>query len=262
VSEAQFQFIRSTGFVAAAAIALALQRVSPHTRAVGRRHTNFALWGLNLLVMGTVCGACACSVSRWASHHDVGLLNAIDVAPWLTVIVSVAALDLVSYGWHRANHAVTFLWRFHQVHHSDVDFTASTAVRFHPGELILSLPIRLAMVGLLGIPIVGVIVFEVVFAVANLVEHGNIDLRRGLETRVERLFVTPALHRRHHGKNYMLLGSNFGTIFSIWDRLLGTYGPSTSATRIDIGLPQIDGPVDTLRALQLPVHPTQVPSPR
>jgi sterol desaturase/sphingolipid hydroxylase (fatty acid hydroxylase superfamily) len=259
VSEDLFQSLRAAAFIAAAGLAFGLQRVSPHARIRGSWRVNLGLWAVNLVVMGAVCGACACSVAVWASRHGLGVLNAIDAPSWLALPVSVVALDLVSYAWHRANHVFPLLWRFHQVHHSDRAFTASTGVRFHPGELLLSLPLRLAMVVALGAPAAGVIVFEVVFTLANLLEHGDIDYPCRLERSIERLFVTPALHRRHHGKEGRQLGSNFGTIFSLWDRLLGTYGESTSAARVDIGLAQIREDLALFGALALPLSSARAP---
>lgn len=262
VSELQFQAIRAAGFAGAVIAAAALQRAWPHSRVVGSRRTNFFLWAVNLVVMGIACGACACAASRWAAHQGIGLLNnhLADMPSWGALLVTIPALDLVSYAWHRANHTLPVLWRFHQVHHSDIEFTASTALRFHPGELLLSLPIRLGAIVALGVPVAGVIAFELVFAVANLIEHGNIDLPRRLERLVERLCVTPALHRRHHGKPPRLVHSNFGTVFSLWDRLLGTFGPSTSAERFEIGLADIPGPVGPRRALVLPLGRARIPS--
>jgi sterol desaturase/sphingolipid hydroxylase (fatty acid hydroxylase superfamily) len=104
----------------------------------------------------------------------------------------------------------------------------------------------------LGLPIEGLIAFEVWFAFANFFEHGDIDLPLGFETRLQRVFVTPALHRRHHSKRLALLNSNYGTIFILWDRLLGSFGSSTSATEVSIGLPGIEHPLTLLNALILP----------
>jgi sterol desaturase/sphingolipid hydroxylase (fatty acid hydroxylase superfamily) len=237
VSESEFQVIRIAGFAAAAGLALALQRLRPHDRQYRARWVNVALWVINGVVMSTVCGACACTVARWAGTAQVGLLNSLTTPAWVCALVTVLALDLVSYAWHRANHHIPFLWRFHQVHHSDVSFTVSTAVRFHPGELLLSLQIRLLAVVLLGAPAVAVVVFEVVFAFANLFEHGNIGLPIWFEQRLAGVLVTPALHRRHHASRRPELDSNFGTILTLWDRLLGTYGESSSAARFETGLP-------------------------
>jgi sterol desaturase/sphingolipid hydroxylase (fatty acid hydroxylase superfamily) len=123
------------------------------------------------------------------------------------------------------------------VHHSDPDFTASTGVRFHPGELVLSLPVRLSAVAALGTSPEAVVLFEVLFGVANLMEHGNIDLPLRFERLVGRVFVTPALHRRHHTKNSPDRDMNFATVFAIWDTVFATRAESDSAATIETGLP-------------------------
>src|SRR5262249_56613757 len=112
---------------------------------------------------------------RTAAGMGFGVLNVVAAPGWLAVAASVLLLDLVSYGWHRANHAFGLLWRFHRVHHSDVTFTVSTALRFHPGELLLSLPVRLLAVFALGVPVAAVLVFELAFTLANLLEHVDVD---------------------------------------------------------------------------------------
>jgi sterol desaturase/sphingolipid hydroxylase (fatty acid hydroxylase superfamily) len=149
---------------------------------------------------------------------------------------------------------VPILWRFHQAHHSDTHYTVTTALRFHPGELLLALPVRLVAVAIIGVPVAGLIVFEVVFAFANFWEHGNIALPLRLEQRLGRLFITPALHRRHHSVEAALLDSNFGTIFSFWDRLLGSFGESRSDVRVETGLPGIPETLGTLGVLALPAR--------
>lgn len=253
MTDSELQSLRLAGFAAAAAVALVWQRLRPHDRGYRARGANLGLWVIGGVVTAAVCGGCAFSAARWAGDAGVGLLHAVTLPPWAGVLIVVLGLDAVSYAWHRANHRVPFLWRFHQVHHSDASFTVSTALRFHPGELLLSLPVRLLAVLALGAPPLAVLSFEVWFALANLVEHGNIDLPARLERRAARLLVTPALHRRHHASQRPDLDRNFGTIFSVWDRLLGTYAPSTSAARIAVGLPGHAG-VHTLgAALWLPV---------
>jgi sterol desaturase/sphingolipid hydroxylase (fatty acid hydroxylase superfamily) len=101
---------------------------------------------------------------------------------------------------------------------------------------------------------VGVVVFEVVFTMANLFEHGDIDLPLAFERRIGRIGITPALHRRHHSRQRAELNSNFGTIFALWDRLLGTYGDSSSAARIDTGLAELCDTPGVGRALALPLQ--------
>jgi sterol desaturase/sphingolipid hydroxylase (fatty acid hydroxylase superfamily) len=168
--------------------------------------------------------------------------------------MTVIALDLVSYVWHRANHVFPTLWRFHQVHHSDQTFTVSTALRFHPGELVLSLPLRLVAVMALGAPVVAVLAFEALFTLANLLEHGDIDVPRPLENALDRVLVTPALHRFHHTRAGLERNHNYGTIFVLWDRLLGTYRASSSAMRVEVGLAEIRGPLTLAGILLLPLR--------
>jgi len=184
-----------------------------------------------------VCGACGWVVAAWAAHQGLGLLAWAGARPWIAVGVGLLGLDAVSYLWHRANHRVPLLWRFHQVHHADTSFHVTTALRFHPGELLLALPVRLAAVVALGVPPVGVLVFELVFGVANLLVHGNFDLPRRLEPLVRRVLITPALHRAHHAADWRELDSNFGTVFSTWDRLGRTFHQSEPDRRVITGLP-------------------------
>jgi sterol desaturase/sphingolipid hydroxylase (fatty acid hydroxylase superfamily) len=256
VSEGQFQIWRGVGFVAAVLLALLLQRLWPHGRLRSSWHVNGGLWFTNLIVIGVVCGACACTVARWAAEARVGVLNVVPASRWLSIPATIVTLDLVSYLWHRANHRLPLLWRFHQVHHSDPTFTASTGVRFHPGELLLSLPIRLTAVVLVGASAEAVVLFEIVFGIVNLLEHGDISLPLRFERLIGRVFITPALHRRHHTKLGPERDTNFGTIFATWDRLFSTRADNDSATAIETGLPGLD-------ALSLPrvfVLPLQRPA--
>ncbi len=255
MSEAEFQLVRAGAFVVALGLAASLERWRPHTRSHGSLSANAGLWVVNAVVMGSVCGACACRVAGWAAQSGVGVLNVTAIPLWVAIPTTVLGLDFVSYLWHRANHTVSALWRFHRVHHSDLTFTASTALRFHPGELILSLPVRLLTVVLLGAPAVAVVAFEALFAVANFIEHGDINLPLRFERRVGTVLVTPALHRFHHSRTPIDRDHNFGTIFVVWDRLLRTYRPSSSAARGDVGLLEISGSVGLRAALLLPLRP-------
>jgi sterol desaturase/sphingolipid hydroxylase (fatty acid hydroxylase superfamily) len=255
VTEGQFQVLRAASFVTALGLALVLQRVRPHANRSGSTRTNLGLWAVDGLVTAAVCGACVCTAARWAAGAGMGVLNA-SVAPlWVAIPVTVVGLDLTSYLWHRANHVVPALWRFHRVHHADPSFTVSTALRFHPGELVLSVPVRLLAVVLLGAPVVGIVVFEALFAVSNLVEHVDIDLPIELERRIGRVLVTPALHRFHHTRAASERDHDFGTILVVWDRLLATYRPNSSATHVDVGLTEVGEPLGLGSAMLLPLRP-------
>ncbi|MFN2376468.1 MAG: sterol desaturase family protein [Candidatus Binatia bacterium] len=254
MSEEELGFLRLGGFAAALAMALLWQRLSPHGQGPGSIAVNSRLWLVNVVVTGAVCGACVCSAARWAMASGIGLFNLAAAPLWVVLPLSVLFLDFVSYAWHRANHAVPFLWRWHQVHHSDPSFSVSTALRFHPGELLLSLPVRLVAVVVAGIPAEAVVFFEILFTLANAVEHGDIDLPRGVERRLERVLVTPALHRWHHTVGVPDRDSNFATVFSLWDRAFGTLAPSDSARKVTTGLPGMVGGVTLREALLLPLH--------
>jgi sterol desaturase/sphingolipid hydroxylase (fatty acid hydroxylase superfamily) len=224
--------------IAVLALGLALERWRPHERLRPAWATNAGLWLVDTIILTGVCGACGWTFAAWASHHGVGLLAWAGCGPWLAAGLGLIALDGVSYLWHRANHVVPFLWRFHQVHHGDASFHVTTALRFHPGELVLALPIRLAAIVALGVPPEGVLVFELVFGTANLLEHGNFDLPRRVERVVRRVLVTPTLHRGHHAASWRELDTNFGTIFSAWDRWAGTFRAVEPARRDRTGLPE------------------------
>ena len=253
MDEGTFQLCRASAFGLAVVLAFALQRLTPHARLRGSWSVNGGLWLLNAMVVGLVCGACAFSVADWATREHIGILNWTTAPTWMAMASAIVMLDLVSYAWHRANHRIGVLWRFHQVHHSDPTFTASTGLRFHPGELLLSLPIRLGAVILLGAPAAAVLAFEVAFTFANLIEHGDIDLPQRSERMLGRVFVTPALHRRHHTRLGPARDTNFGTIFSGWDQVLGTFTPSDSSAAVDTGLPGLSR-VTLGDALALPMH--------
>lgn len=235
--ESVYQAARVLTAGIAIALALALERFRPHAPLRPAWRTNLGLWAIDAAAMAIVCGACGWHVATWATSRGLGLLSWATAPEWLAIGIGLLGLDAVSYAWHRANHRVPLLWRFHRVHHSDTSFHFTTALRFHPGELLLALPLRLAVVVLLGVPAEGVLVFELAFAVANLLEHGNFDLPGRLEPAVERLFVTPALHRAHHASDWRELDTNYGTIFSIWDRIARTFRVGDPHRRVVTGLP-------------------------
>ena len=237
-NETTYQLVRDVVLAAALVVGLSLERWRPHARLRPAWRTTVGLWAIDGVTTAVVCGACGWVIAAWARSRGIGLLSWAGADPWSAIAVGVLGLDAVSYGWHRANHRVPFLWRFHQVHHGDTSFHVTTALRFHPGELLLALPVRLAAVVALGVPPQGVLVFELVFGAANLLEHGNFDLPRRLQPIVECLLVTPTLHRGHHSCDRRELDTNFGTVFSVWDRLGGTLRAVDADHPVVTGLPR------------------------
>jgi sterol desaturase/sphingolipid hydroxylase (fatty acid hydroxylase superfamily) len=240
--ESAYQLARGLGLAAALLLGLVLERSRPHARLRPAWATNGGLFAIDAVLMGAVCGACGFAVAAWAAREGLGALAWAGVGGgWPAIAVGVVGLDAVSYAWHRANHRVPLLWRFHQVHHGDASFHVTTALRFHPGELLLALPVRLAAIVALSVPPEGVLGFELVFGAANLLEHGNFDLPRRLEAILRRVLITPALHRAHHACDWRELDTNFGTVFSVWDRLAGTFRAGEPERPVRTGLPGWSG---------------------
>ncbi len=234
-----FNLIKLGAFVFSFAIVGLLQASFPYRPApklLTNWGRNISLATINTLLLGTLCTACVCSWSTFLQTHSLGLFNFLLAPAWLSIPATVLVLDLTAYAWHRANHSLPLLWRFHSVHHSDDVFEASTALRFHIGELAASLAVRIVIVGLFGLSIPGLLTFEVIYQFCNIFEHGNTKLGPRLERWWSMIFVTPAVHRKHHSLEVRDLHSNFATIFSCWDKIFGTYHDASSLEKIEVGL--------------------------
>ncbi len=155
---------------------------------------------------------------------------------WQGLLIDLIILDLAIYWWHRANHEIPFLWRFHEVHHLDRFLDTTTAVRFHFGEVALSAGFRAVLIILLGLPIVSVLVFEILVLIAAIFHHSNLRLPRGLEGLLGRVIITPEIHWVHHRAVRRDTDSNYGTILSIWDPLFGSRSPTPRRADMKIGV--------------------------
>ncbi len=173
-----------------------------------------------------------------AQEQQWGLFYAIPIARWQAVILSVIFLDLSTYLTHILFHAVPLLWRFHKVHHADLDFDVTTGLRFHPIEILLSMGIKGTTVLLLGAPVIAVLIFEVLLNATSMFNHGNVDLPHWLDRWLRLFVVTPNMHRIHHSAIPQETNSNFGFNLPWWDYLFGTYRglPSVSYKEMTIGL--------------------------
>jgi sterol desaturase/sphingolipid hydroxylase (fatty acid hydroxylase superfamily) len=195
-----------------------------------------------------------------AVHRErLGLLKLVRLPVALDLILSVALLDYTLYIWHYLTHKVRFLWRFHEAHHVDLDLDASTALRFHPGELILSVPWRAAQVRLLGISPLGLALWQTLTLMEIMFHHSNLRLPYNVERRLCRLIVTPRMHGIHHSIVDRETDSNWSTIFSWPDRLHGTLRLNVPQHDITIGVAGYQRPEQvTLReTLQMPFLPDQ-----
>jgi len=224
-----------TLFVAAEAIWPRRTRTLPRTR---RWVTNGLMTLLNTLALRVLVPVLAVGAAAFAQGMDLGLLNALDLAPWLAVLLAVVLLDAAIYAQHVVFHYVPVLWRIHRVHHVDRDIDVTTALRFHPVEILLSMAVKIALVVALGAPPAAVILFEVVLNGMAMFNHANLRLPLGLDRALRWLVVTPDMHRVHHSVRMPETNSNFGFNLSLWDRLFGTYKeePADGHTQMTIGL--------------------------
>jgi sterol desaturase/sphingolipid hydroxylase (fatty acid hydroxylase superfamily) len=185
---------------------------------------------------GAVVVASAAGASRY------GLLNREAIPYWFRCIIAVLLFDLLRYGQHYLYHAVPVLWRIHQVHHSDPDYDWSTSLRFHPGEVLLTQGIYLAMIALLAPPALAVLCLELADVVENIFVHANVTVPHWIDAGLRRWLVTPDMHRIHHSVEYTEQNANFGVVFPWWDRLFGTYRqePAAGHDNLGVGLREID----------------------
>lgn len=154
-----------------------------------------------------------------------GLFELIPFSFWATVIIGILTLDFVTYWLHRAMHAVGWLWRIHKVHHAAREVDLTTGWCFHPLEAIIHLIVRIVLIGLLALPPEIVLIYLTIVQLANFVEHANIKVPIKWDRSFASLLITPAVHRVHHSVSPLEYNSNFGTIFSVWDRLFTSFSP-------------------------------------
>lgn len=162
-------------------------------------------------------------VAGIAGLNGWGLLNLLEVRLWLKVVLVILALDLIIYLQHRAFHRIPLFWRFHRMHHTDLDIDVSSGNRFHPLEILFSLVIKMAAVVSLGAPAIAVVIFEVLLNATSLFNHGNLRIPAVVDRWLRLVLVTPDMHRVHHSIIPRETNSNFSFNLPWWDRLLGTY---------------------------------------
>ncbi len=186
-------------------------------------------FGLPLLAVGAAVDA---NANGW------GLFNWLQWPAWIEIVAILLFLDFAIWAQHLITHKIPVLWRLHRVHHSDVDIDVTTAVRFHPIEIGLSMLLKIGLVYLLGPPAMAVILFEIILNSTAMFNHSNLALPLSIDRAVRRVLVTPDMHRVHHSVHRQEHDSNYGFSLSIWDRTFGTYvaQPVDGHDDMDIGL--------------------------
>lgn len=178
----------------------------------------------------------AMALAEWAFEHDFGLILKITLPGVVQGVIGFILLDLTFYYWHRANHEIPILWRFHKVHHVDPDLDVSTSFRFHFGEVLYSTGFRAAQVLLLGIIPVTYLVYEIVFQCATMFHHSNLRLPLRMERWLNLFIVTPRMHGIHHSQIWKETDSNYSVVFRCWDWLHQTLRLNVPQESITIGV--------------------------
>ena len=213
---------------------------------VKRWPSNIGIVILDTVVVRVLFPTTAVGLALLAEAQGFGLFNAWPVPYTLAVVVAVILLDFAIYLQHVLFHAVPALWRLHRMHHADLEFDLTTGARFHPIEIILSMVIKLMVIGALGAPAVAVLIFEVLLNATAMFNHSNARLPERFDRVLRWLVVTPDMHRVHHSVVMRETNSNFGFNLPWWDRLFGTYRaqPQAGHEGMTIGVEEIREPAE------------------
>lgn len=225
-----------------------LERIAPLRRAIRpllpRLLVNLALSALAIATAAATVRPAAAFMLRWITDRPFGLLHLVPLPPIVRTALAFLLMDLTFYYWHRANHRLAFLWRFHNAHHIDPALDVSTGFRFHPGEVALSAFFRAAQVALIGMSVTVFATYEIVFQLVTLFEHSNLRLPLPLERALNRILVTPRMHGIHHSHFRRETDSNYSIVFPWWDWLHRTLHLGVHQAAITIGVPAYAKPDD------------------
>ena len=216
---------------------------------------------LNTGLLALVFGAATVGVATWAESQRIGWLHRWSLPGWGKLALAVLLLDGWLYVWHRLNHAIPLLWRFHRMHHSDREMDVTTALRFHAGELVLSAILRLGLIPLLGVTSTQLLVHETLVVAATMFHHANISVGR-FDRWLALGIVTPFLHKVHHSREPIETNSNYAIVFSWWDRLGRTLRQRDDCKSLKLGLNEFDDPRWETVAGLLSIPAAQQPSRR
>ncbi len=199
--------------------------------------------GLNLFFTGTtmVIGFGLAGLLLWVSDYvsinRIGLLYIFDLPLWLQMVIGVFLMDFIgAYFIHWLEHRVKWMWKFHLVHHSDTNIDVTTGLRHHPGETFFRIFFTALAVFIIGAPMWIIMLYQSLSVLAAHVSHANINMPKGVDAMLSYVFVTPLMHKVHHHYKQPLTDTNYGNIFSIWDRLFGTFAKVDDSKSLIYGI--------------------------
>ena len=203
----------------------------------GRLVVNLTYALLAFVTVSLAVRPAAQAMLGWTGRASFGLLQLSLIPELLRPFLAFLLMDLTFYWWHRANHQIPLLWRFHNVHHIDPDLDVSTAFRFHFGELAFSSAFRVAQIGLIGPSPWAYAAYELVFQAGTFFHHSNVRLPIRYERLLNAFLVTPRMHGIHHSRVREETNTNYSTVCPWWDRLHRTLRLNIPQSAITIGIP-------------------------
>ena len=257
--------IRTGIFVFVVVLMLLLEHLFPRKKRTQPRRrrwiTNVTIVILDTVALRLLVPLLAIEVADHAALRGWGLFNYLNWPKWLEVVICVLMLDMLIYWQHVLSHRIPFLWKFHQVHHADRDIDATTGIRFHPVEIVLSMLYKIGWIVVLGPSVIAVFLFEIILNACAVFNHANLLLPRSVDSLLRLVIVTPDMHRVHHSVLANETNSNYGFNASVWDRIFGSYKaqPDDGHKEMKIGLPsyQNSNPSNLFWCLQLPFSNTK-----
>lgn len=229
------------------------RRIEPRLRRTVR---NLSTGALALAVVTLLQAPLLSPVAAWCERHGVGLLRVLGLPRVIETVLAILLLDYTLWHWHRINHRVPFFWRFHLVHHVDRDMDASTGLRFHFGEMALSVGWRALQIAAIGPSALSIWLYQVLLASSVLFHHSNTRLPVRIERVLVCLIVTPRMHGIHHSDWRNEADSNWSSLLSVWDVLHRTLRLNVPQSEVVVGVPAYRNPGDVTlgRILALPFH--------
>ena len=216
----------------------------PRRALLQRIFVNLCFSALAFLAGATVTGAIGRRLAVWTADQSFGLVPWLPIHPMAKLGIGFLLMDLTFYWWHRVNHSLPLLWRFHNVHHCDPDMDVTTSFRFHVVEILYSAVFRVVQVGLIGVAPLTYLVYEAVFTVETMFHHSNFRLPIGFERLANKIIVTPRMHGIHHSNVEQDTNSNYSVIFRWWDQIHRTLRLYVPHAQIRVGVAGYQGPED------------------
>ncbi len=228
------------------------------------RHAGLNLFfTLTTAIIGFGLAGALLAASDFVASNQFGLLYIFELPLWAQLVVGVLLLDLIgAYLVHWTEHKVKWMWKFHLVHHSDTTVDVTTGLRHHPGETVFRIGFTIIAVMLVGAPMWIIMFYQSMSVLFAHITHANINMPRSLDRALSYVFITPLMHKVHHHYTQPLTDTNYGNIFSFWDRLFGTFAEVDDAKELIYGIdthmkPEENNKMGNL--LQIPFQPYRVP---